>query len=189
MNTFNDNTMTSSIQYPARLKLLAAIICIVTLFIPVITFGQSRSTNDIKSNVQELNRKQISLEPNDPWTIDHIITPEELSKELSNSKTKKPVIFHVGFDFLYKQGHIPGSIYAGPASNQQGIDILKDKVLKFKHDRDIVLYCGCCPWKYCPNIRQAYITFIELGFTNVKVLYIADTFEKDWKDKGYSVVK
>jgi hypothetical protein len=28
-----------------------------------------------------------------------------------------------------------------------------------------------------------------MGFTNVKVLYIADNFGKDWVDKGYPVAK
>jgi rhodanese-related sulfurtransferase len=179
--------MTTSNHYSFREKLLIIISLIITFFVSGITFAQVESIKELKKDVQALNEKGISVKLADPWTIDHIINTEELSKELSNVKTKKTIIYHVGFDFLYKQGHIPGSIYAGPASKQQGLEKIKEEIKNIKHDQDIVLYCGCCPWKDCPNIRQAYRTFKDIGYTNVKVLYIPDTFVKDWKSKGYAM--
>jgi hypothetical protein len=180
-------TMTFSVHYSFLKKILIVLSLIITFIISGITFPQSGSINEIKKNVQTLKGKEISIKPTDPWTIYHIITTEELSKELLNVNTKKPIIYYVGFDFLYKQGHIPGSIYLGLASKQQGFEKIKEKINNIKHGRSIVLYCGCCPWKDCPNIRQAYITFKDVGFTNVKVLYIPDTFVKDWRGKGYAV--
>ena len=41
----------------------------------------------------------------------------------------------------------------------------------------IVLYCGCCPWNHCPNVGPAFKQLRDLGFTNVKVLYMADNLE------------
>jgi thiosulfate/3-mercaptopyruvate sulfurtransferase len=52
-----------------------------------------------------------------------------------------------------------------------------------------VLYCGCCPWSHCPNVHTAYQELQALGFTSVKVLYIADDFGTDWVDKGYPTAK
>lgn len=55
--------------------------------------------------------------------------------------------------------------------------------------REIVLYCGCCPWRDCPNIRPAFRVFRELGFTRVKVLYLPASFAQDWVEKGFPVEK
>jgi hypothetical protein len=52
-----------------------------------------------------------------------------------------------------------------------------------------VLYCGCCPWNRCPNIEPAFSKLKEMGFTDVKVLYLAENFGADWAAKGYSVEK
>jgi hypothetical protein len=48
----------------------------------------------------------------------------------------------------------------------------------------IVLYCGCCPWGRCPNVGPAYKALHDQGFTNVKVLYLANNFGDDWVAKG-----
>jgi len=166
------------------------LVCALPLIIIVLsgsTFAQTNSVQELKKNVQIIKDKSISIQPSDPWTIDHIITAEELSNELKNSGEKKPLIYYVGFDFLYKQSHIPGSVYTGPANKQQGLDKIKSELKNVKLDQYIVIYCGCCPWTDCPNIRQAYNTCKKLGFTNVKVLYIPNSFAADWKNKGYPI--
>jgi Fe-S oxidoreductase len=53
----------------------------------------------------------------------------------------------------------------------------------------IVLYCGCCPWNRCPNVGTAFAKMLEMGFTNVKVLYLADNFGTNWVEKGFPVEK
>jgi thiosulfate/3-mercaptopyruvate sulfurtransferase len=53
----------------------------------------------------------------------------------------------------------------------------------------IVLYCGCCPWRQCPNINPAYNELHAMGFRNVKVLYIANNLGADWVGRGYPVAK
>ena len=52
-----------------------------------------------------------------------------------------------------------------------------------------MIYCGCCPWSHCPNVKPADDALRAMGFTNVKVLYIADNFGADWVNKGYPVAK
>jgi len=123
------------------------------------------------------------------WKADEIITPEQLVKILSSKSEKKPLVVQVGFDFLYHGGHISGAIFAGPASQPQGINRLKEAVKDIRKDREIILYCGCCPWAECPNIKPAFETMKKLGFKNIKMLYIPINFEHDWISKGYPVVK
>lgn len=96
-------------------------------------------------------------------------------------------MLQVGFESLYVQGHIPGSNYCGPARDSDGIARLKKCLEGVSHKRAIVLYCGCCPWQECPNIRPAFEAVKKMGFNNLKVLYIADNFGQDWVQKGYPV--
>jgi hypothetical protein len=89
---------------------------------------------------------------------------------------------------LYRQKHIPRAILAGPASKAEGIANLHTAVARVPKSDAIVIYCGCCPMKDCPNIRPAYRTLRELGFKNVRVLDLPTNFHADWVLKGYSVV-
>ncbi|WP_184223406.1 rhodanese-like domain-containing protein [Granulicella aggregans] len=101
----------------------------------------------------------------------------------------KPVLLQIGSHVLYAEAHIPRSEYAGAAGTAAGLQALSMRVSNMKRDQLIVIYCGCCPWGKCPNIRPAYEELRELGFTNIKALYLADNFGKDWVDKGYPIAK
>ena len=116
-----------------------------------------------------------------------LIQPEVLNQLLQAKGTGKPLVLQVGSHVLYAEAHIPGSEYAGPGSQSTGLDLLHSKVAALPKDRSIVLYCGCCPWNRCPNLGPAYKVLHDMGFTNVKVLYLADNFGANWVDKGYSV--
>lgn len=118
----------------------------------------------------------------------HQINPEDLVKILQSSK-EKPLIIHVGFRVLYRQAHIPAAEYVGPASTEAGLQQLRKRVQPIPRSTFIVLYCGCCPWIHCPNVKGADDALQAMGFTNVKVLYLADNFGTDWVDKGYPVAK
>jgi len=116
-----------------------------------------------------------------------LIQPAELNELLSTNKPDKPLMLQVGSRVLFDQAHIAGSKYAGPGSQPEGIDRLKKRVESVAKDKSIILYCGCCPWNRCPNVAPALRTLRGMGFTNVKVLYIANNFGSDWVDKGYLV--
>jgi len=119
------------------------------------------------------------------WAADApLIEPKELAAMLAGGGSQ-PVLFHVGFNLLYRNRHIPGSIYAGPGRNPEGLDLLKQEAAKLPRSREIVLYCGCCPWDHCPNIAPAAKLLREMGFTHVKVLYIPTNMKVDWFDRGY----
>ncbi len=118
-----------------------------------------------------------------------LIQPADFAASLQTSSVPKPLILQVGFRTMYDQSHIPGSDYAGPGNTPAGLHVLSDRVAALPKETAIVIYCGCCPWSHCPNIAAAYDTLHELGFTKVKVLYIADNFGTDWVDKGYPATK
>jgi thiosulfate/3-mercaptopyruvate sulfurtransferase len=128
---------------------------------------------------------QSELEPGSA----QLINPEDLLKVLQAPNGEKPLILNVGPHLLYMQAHIPGAEYMGPGSDSQGLESLRRRVKAVPPSAFIVLYCGCCPWSHCPNVRPAYKQLHKLGFTNVKVLYIADNFGTDWVDKGYPTIK
>lgn len=123
-----------------------------------------------------------------PWSQNQVIQPATLARQLQNGGNK-PLLLQVGFESLYEQGHIPGAKYCGPARSPEGIQNLKNCVRDVPHTRAIVLYCGCCPWAECPNIRPAFKVMKAMGFSDVKVLYIAHNFGRNWAQKGYPTVK
>ena len=120
----------------------------------------------------------------DPWTAKDTVQPEEVARDL-----KTPLVIHVGFSVLYRGAHITGSQYAGPGSKPEGIDMLRKAVAGQPLGREIVLYCGCCPWDKCPNIRPAFAALHELGFTHVRVMVIPENLKADWTDKGFPTEK
>jgi thiosulfate/3-mercaptopyruvate sulfurtransferase len=119
----------------------------------------------------------------------HLINPDDLVKILQSAKSEKPLMIQVGSHVLYTQAHIPSSEYIGPASSEGGLVSLRKRVESLPRNKFIVIYCGCCPWSHCPNIKPADDALHAMGFTNVKVLYIADNFGTDWVEKRYPVAK
>lgn len=113
--------------------------------------------------------------------------PQQLANLLHGAPAQRPLIFQVGSRVMFNQAHIPGSEYEGPAAMPQGLDSLRARVHSLPHNRSIVLYCGCCPWTHCPNVGPAYKLLHDMGFTQVKVLYLANNFGADWVNRGLPV--
>ncbi len=114
-----------------------------------------------------------------------VVAPKDVAASVA--KGSGPAIFQVGPNVLYRSKHIPGSVYVGPGSRAEGLQLLKDAVGKLPHDREIVIYCGCCPWDHCPNIKPAMEMLKTMGYTHVKAMYVPDNFKADWIDKGYPI--
>jgi rhodanese-related sulfurtransferase len=111
--------------------------------------------------------------------------PPELTAQLAG-KGARPAVFMVGPNVLYRSKHIPGSVFAGPGNSEAGLDMLKTEAGKLPHDREVVVYCGCCPWDRCPNVKPAVDLLKQMGFAKVKALYLGTGFKADWLDKGYA---
>ena len=110
--------------------------------------------------------------------------PKDLAAQIQ-SKGAQPALIHVGFAVLYRGKHIPNSIYAGPANTPAGLQALRAAVASLPRDREIVVYCGCCPWDHCPNIKPAMEALRQMGFTRAKALYVPTNLAVDWFDHGY----
>ena len=123
--------------------------------------------------------------PADPWSSGELMEPATLARRIEGVSDQK--VLSVAFPFLYRQRHIPGAQFVGPASKPEGITALKEAVAKLPKNTSIVIYCGCCPMAHCPNIRPAYRTLKDLGFTDVHVLNLPTNFHTDWTAKGYPV--
>ena len=125
----------------------------------------------------------FSQETSDPWSKASLMEPAALAQELQSQKP--PTVISVAFPALYNGKHIVHALFAGPGSKAEGIEALKKTAEPLSRDADLVIYCGCCPMEKCPNIRPAYRTLKEMGFTHIRVLSIPTNMHTDWFSKDY----
>jgi len=123
------------------------------------------------------------------WQPSELIRPQELIVKVRDNGPSKPVIIFTGFMPLYRAGHVPGAVFGGPASSAAGLETLKRAVAGVPKNREIVVYCACCPWEACPNVRPAVELLHQLGYKQVKALVIPSNLEADWTAKGYPLQK
>ena len=127
--------------------------------------------------------------PADPWSAAQTVQPAQFVAELRLEKDPHPLVIYVGVRTLFNGGHIPGAVYYGPGSTEQGINDLKKYAETLPRNSDVVLYCGCCPLEKCPNLRPAFSALNEMGFARLRVLLLPTSFNVDWVEKGYPVQK
>ena len=112
--------------------------------------------------------------------------PADLQAVLTGNQPQ-PTILYVGFPNLYRGAHIRGAILDGPASKPSGIEELRKVTANIPRDHAIVIYCGCCPFEKCPNVRPAYRFLKKKGFKNVRVVKMPENMHTDWVAKGYPI--
>jgi hypothetical protein len=105
--------------------------------------------------------------------------PAQLAQILT-AGGKLPLLISVG-----PGATIPHSVAIGQAKDQENLDKLSTLLKTVKKRETIVLYCGCCPFENCPNVRPAIALIKEKGSRNYKLLNIPHNIKKDWIDKGY----
>ena len=117
------------------------------------------------------------------WTKSQLIEPSTLAASI-NSNKDLPVIISIGPGAL-----IPNSIDFGMVKDEQNMAKFKARVSKLPKSTNIVVYCGCCPFDHCPNVRPA-IAFLKRGdFTNYHLLNLPHNLKTDWIAKGYPIVE
>jgi hypothetical protein len=122
----------------------------------------------------------ISQPQGDPWTQQQLLDPAELARVLKNPKLPQPLVFSIGMEAVIK-----GSIEIGPVMRSQSLNLLKEKLTKLTKNAQIVVYCGCCPFASCPNVRPAMALLKSMQFTNYKLLNLPQNIKVDWIDKDY----
>ena len=121
------------------------------------------------------NKKQT-----EPWRPDQLMAPKDLAAIINSSTELKPLIINVG-----PSGLIKDAVDIGPAHEKENLNKLKELLSKEKNDREIVIYCGCCPYKNCPNIRPAFSLLNSMKFTRHKLLDLPHNIKMDWINKDY----
>ncbi len=119
----------------------------------------------------------------EPWTEKQLLAPADLAATMANSKGKQPIIFSVGPGALIK-----GSRDMGPAHEKEGLEKFRQALMSLPENADIVVYCGCCPFEHCPNIRPAFIILNEMKFSHARLLNLEHNIKTDWVSKGYPSV-
>jgi thiosulfate/3-mercaptopyruvate sulfurtransferase len=116
----------------------------------------------------------------EPWRPDQLMAPKELAAIINSSAELKPLIISIG-----PSGLIKDAVDIGPAHEKQNLNKLKKLLSKEKKDRKIVIYCGCCPFQNCPNIRPAFSLLNSMKFTKHKLLDMPHNLKTDWINYGY----
>jgi hypothetical protein len=118
----------------------------------------------------------------EPWTPKQLMQPAELAERIQTNKNT--YIYSIG-----PSGLIKTATLVGETRDAKNLAKLRNEVSKLPKDASVVVYCGCCPFKNCPNIRPAFALLNEMGFTNHKLLNLAQNLKVDWIDKGYPMAK
>lgn len=135
---------------------------------------------------------QDSLHAQEPWRENQLMPPSELAAILTNENAKAPLIISVSPEGMHglKPGKgIKGAVEYGAADEQKNLNQLKADLKNLPKDSPIVLYCGCCPFNVCPNVRPAFKLLNEMAFTNHQLLNLENNIRVDWMNKGYPMNK
>jgi thiosulfate/3-mercaptopyruvate sulfurtransferase len=127
--------------------------------------------------------QQCSAQKPVNWTPDQLIEPAALAKTIESNKDL-PLIYCVGPGVV-----IPHSIDIGMTNDEKNLAKFKDSINNLARNSNIVIYCGCCPFDHCPNVRPAIALLQQMKFTNYHLLDLPHNIKTDWIAKGYPQVK
>ncbi|MEO6188031.1 MAG: rhodanese-like domain-containing protein [Ginsengibacter sp.] len=115
------------------------------------------------------------------WTKDQLVEPADLANIIKSNKDI-PVLISVGPGAI-----IPNSIDIGGVNEEANMTKFKQKLSELPKSSNIVIYCGCCPFARCPNVRPAIAYLQSEQFTDYHLLNIPNNIKTDWISKGYPV--
>lgn len=164
------------------IRILSAILAVMLSVVVALVWAGRVSGN-------RFGGKSAAVGSAEPWTDAQTVQPAELVKELAAKGKNRPVVVCAGFSTLYQGAHVPGAVFHGPASQPEGLAGLKKWAEGITRSSNVVVYCGCCPFAKCPNIRPAFEALQAMGFQHLRVLILPNNFYKDWYSKGYPVEK
>ena len=118
----------------------------------------------------------------EPWTTDQLMEPADLAQLINDPKARQPIIFSIGPAAVIKN-----SIDIGAVNDKVNWEKLRLELAKLSPDAQVVIYCGCCPFDHCPNIRPAFDLMNEMKFKNHKLLNLTKNIKVNWIDKDYPV--
>jgi thiosulfate/3-mercaptopyruvate sulfurtransferase len=146
-------------------------------------FGMKKLTQILSFVLMVLSAATMQAQTvTEPWTESQLKPTQELADQIAGPGKNKPLIINIG-----PQAVIKGSVDAGPGSEKENLKKLEKILSKHDKNHEVVLYCGCCPFAKCPNVRPAFNLLKDKGFTQARLLNIPKNIKTDWIDKGYPV--
>ncbi|MEP6611883.1 MAG: rhodanese-like domain-containing protein [Mucilaginibacter sp.] len=134
----------------------------------------------LKTQAQISSPDAPSLTLGNPWTNSQLMEPSALATQIKAGGTNLPLILNIG-----AVEDIKGATHIGAVNDAKNLEKLKRTVAALPKNTAIVVYCGCCPFAKCPNIRPAFSELAKAGFTNVKLLNLSTNLKTNWIAKGY----
>lgn len=122
----------------------------------------------------------VSMAQEPIWKKEQLMPTKELADKINANAKDKPILFNVG-----PMDNIKTAVAVGRATSVTGIEKIKSSLAWENKTRAVVVYCGCCSYASCPNIKPAYDAVIAAGFKNAKVLELPVGIREDWVAKGY----
>lgn len=126
-----------------------------------------------------LTFSQCKAQNPENWTKDQLMEPAVLANAIRSDKNI-PVIYCVGPGVV-----IPHSINIGMTEDKSNLKKFESSISQLPRNTNIVIYCGCCPFAKCPNVRPAIASLKEMKFTNYHLLNLPNNIKTDWIAKGY----
>jgi hypothetical protein len=140
----------------------------------------SRFLNTLVAAVLFSSISRALPQSDEPWTDKQLKDPAVLAATLADAKASQPVIFNIG-----PVQQIKGAIAIGPTGVKDNLEKLKQQLAKLPKDKEVIIYCGCCPFRRCPNVRPAFELLQKMKFKNAKLLNLPTSLNDDWISKGY----
>lgn len=140
----------------------------------------TRFLNTLVAAVLFSSITRVLPQSDEPWTDKQLKDPAVLAATLTDSKAPKPVIFNIG-----PVQQIKSAIAIGPTGVKDNLDKLKQQLDNLPKDTEVIIYCGCCPFRRCPNVRPAFELLQKMKFKNAKLLNLPTSLNEDWISKGY----
>ncbi|HMI04140.1 MAG TPA: hypothetical protein VK541_16755 [Pedobacter sp.] len=128
-----------------------------------------------KSNAQAVNPGPLQ---SNPWTANELLQPGILAQMISTNQ--KVRIYNIGV-----VQDIKGAINVGAASKKESLQKFAQALKTSPKGEMIVVYCGCCPFDKCPNIRPAFQLLKAQKFSKPYLLNLSTNLKTDWIGKGY----
>lgn len=116
----------------------------------------------------------------EPWNPDQLISTEDLAYRIDQEEELH--LFSIGPDNIIK-----GSVDIGPGEEKKSIEKLRKALENIPQEEEVILYCGCCPFAQCPNIRPAFELLKTLGYEKPRLLDIPQNIKVDWLDMDYPI--
>ncbi len=114
------------------------------------------------------------------WKEQQLVSPEVLAERINKGDTANLLILNTG-----PVEDIKGAVNIGAVEDAKNQVKLKAYLETVPRDKEVIIYCGCCPLSVCPNLHPAYDALKSMKFTRYKVLRLTHDLQEDWIDKGY----